>query len=52
MDPMDVNALLSIPCDEMTIVHDAIDNFVSWPKKLITLDTLVCLSKLKYKSKF
>ena len=38
VDPLDMDALLPIPRDEMTTVRDAIGTFVSWPKKLITLD--------------
>ena len=44
VDPLDMDSLLPIPREEMTTVHDAIGSFVSWPKKLITLDTRVCLS--------
>jgi len=47
-----MDALLAISRDEMTTVHSSNDSFMSWPKKLITLDVGVCLSKLKYKSKF
>ena len=41
MNLLDMDALLPIPRDEMTTVRDAIDSFVSWIKKLITLDTRV-----------
>ena len=39
VDPLDMDAFLPISCDEMTTVRDAIGSSVSWPKKLITLDT-------------
>jgi len=39
VDPLDMDALLPISRDEMTTIRDAIGSFVSWPKKLITLDT-------------
>ena len=44
MDPSDMDDLLPISRDEMTIVRDAIGSFVPWLKKLITLNTRVCLS--------
>ena len=44
VDPLDMDALLPISRDEMITVHDAIGSFVLWPKKLITLDTRICLS--------
>jgi len=50
--PLDVNALLLILRDEMTIIRNVIGSFVTWPKELITLDVRVCLSKLKYNFKF
>ena len=50
VDPVDMDALLSIPRDKTTTVRDAIGGFVSWPKKLVTLDAWVRLSNLKYKS--
>ena len=50
VDPVDMDTLLPIPHDEFTTVRDAISDFISWPKKLITLDARVLLSNLKYKS--
>ena len=50
MDPLDMDALLSISYDEMTIGRDTSGGFVSWSKRLVTLDAWVCSSKLKYKS--
>jgi len=44
VDPVDMDALLLIPRDEITIVHDAIGGFISWRKKLVTLDARVRLS--------
>ena len=49
VDPLDIDVLLPIPRDEMTTNGDAIGGLVSWPKKFITLDARVYLSKLKYK---
>ena len=50
VDPVDMNTLLHISRDEITIVRDAIGGFISWSKKLVTLDVRVCLSNSKYKS--
>jgi len=44
-----MDVLLSIPRNEITTVSDAIGGFVSWPKKLISLDARVRLSNCKYK---
>ena len=44
VDPVDMDALLSIPRVEITTVHDAISGLISWLKKLVTLDARVRLS--------
>ena len=43
VDPVDMNTLLQISRDEITIVHDAIGGFISWSKKLVTLNAWVRL---------
>jgi len=39
-----MDALLSIPRHEITTVYDVISGFISWSKKLVTLDAWVRLS--------
>jgi len=41
---VDMDALLPIRCDEITTDRNAIGGFVSWPRKLVTLDVRVQLS--------
>ena len=40
--PLDINAYLSYPTDEMTIVNDVVGSFIAWPIELVSLHAQVC----------
>ena len=42
IEPLDINAYLSYPTDEMTTVGDDVGSFIAWPIGLISLYAQIC----------
>ena len=42
MKPLDINAYLPYPTDEMITIGDVVGSFIAWPIGLVSLHAQIC----------
>ena len=52
IEPLDINGYLSYPTEKMITISDAVDSFIAWPIRLVSLHAHICYQNKSTSSVF